>query len=279
MNVSDQKIAAFRQMHERGCFVMPNAWDVGSARWLRALGFKALATTSAGAAWAMVRPDTKVPRDEMLAHIQQMVEATDLPVNADFESGFSADTEEMAKNIKLCLETGVAALSIEDSKSENSAELYSLDRAVERIKVARAAVDAFGNGALLVARAECFLTGQPEPLQEAILRLKAYAAAGADVLYAPGPRSPDEIAAIVAAVAPKPVNLIVYWPSELKRDDWAALGVRRISVGSALARVAWNGFARASQMIASNGSFAGFDATQPRLDLDGFFDNDRRMYP
>lgn len=256
--------------------MLPNAWDNGSARWLRGKGFQALATTSSGAAWSMGRADTSVPLEDTLAHIRQMVEATDLPVNADFESGFAADVAGVSTNVLRCLETGVAALSIEDSRSEDSSQLYAFETAVERIKAARVAFDAHGNGALLVGRCEVYFTAHANPLQEAIRRLQAYSAAGADVLYAPGVRKPEEIAALVQAVAPKPFNLLIGWGSELSMSDYAKLGVRRISVGGALARAAWAGFTQAAEHLAA-GSFAGFAG--PRLDLDGFFAKDRREFP
>ncbi|MBV9111715.1 MAG: isocitrate lyase/phosphoenolpyruvate mutase family protein [Hyphomicrobiales bacterium] len=268
------KIAEFRRLHESGCFVIPNPWDIGSARWLRGLGFKALATTSSGAAWSLGFPDNGLPVDQALAHIRMIVEATDLPVNADFEGGFAHDAQGVARNVTRCLETGVAAVSIEDSTTDKAKPLYDLAHAVERMRAARGAVDAHGKGALLVGRAECFLTGHQDPLNEAISRLKAYAGAGADVLYAPGVRTREDIAAVVKAVAPKPVNVLIGWPSELTVSDLAALGVRRISVGGALARAAWSGFARTAEAIANQGSFSGFATNVPAVDLNGFFSKD-----
>ena len=268
------KIAAFRRLHESGCFVIPNPWDIGSARWLAGLGFKALATTSSGAAWSMGFPDNAITADQAIAHIRVIVEATELPVNADFEAGFARDAAGVAKNVTRCLDTGVAALSIEDSTGDKAKPLYDLGEAVERMKAARAAIDAKKSGALLVGRAECFLTGHPDPLPEAISRLQAYAQAGADVLYAPGVRKRDEIAAMVKAVAPKPVNVLIGWPSDLKVADLAGLGVRRISVGGALARVAWVGFAHAAEALAKEGSFAGLATSGPAVDLNGFFRKD-----
>ncbi len=204
-----EKRSAFRRLHERGCFVIPNPWDIGTARYLQHLHFKALATTSAGAAFSLGRPDNEtVTRDDMLAHIKMIVEASDLPVNADYESGYAHEPAKVAENVRLCVETGVAGLSIEDNSGDRANPLYDLDLAVARIRAARAAIDKSGADVLLTGRAECFLVGRPN-LQEAIERLVAYAAAGADCLYAPGIKSRDEIAAVVLAVAPKPVNVLV----------------------------------------------------------------------
>jgi 2-methylisocitrate lyase-like PEP mutase family enzyme len=274
MPTTAEKIAALRRLHESGCFVIPNPWDIGSARWLRGLGFKALATTSAGAAWSMGFPDNAITVDMAIEHIRVIVGATDLPVNADFESGFAKDAAGLAKNVTRCVDTGVAALSIEDSTGDKARPLFELAQAVERLKAARAAMDARGNGALLVGRAECFLTGHESPLREAIHRLEAYAEAGADMLYAPGLRTRDEVAAIVKAVAPKPVNVLIGWASDLTVAELAELGVRRISVGGALARAAWTGFAHAAERIASAGSFAGLGTNLPAVDLNGFFRKD-----
>ena len=270
------KIAELRRLHESDCFVIPNPWDIGSARWLKGLGFKALATTSSGAAWSLGFPDNGLHVDQALAHIRMIVEATELPVNADFEGGFAHDPEGVARNVARCLETGVAAVSIEDSTGDKAKPLYELAEAVERMRAARAAIDAHGKGALLVGRAECFLTGHDNPLKEAISRLEAYAGAGADVLYAPGVRTREDIGAVVKAVAPKPVNVLIGWPSDLTVSDLASLGVRRISVGGALARTAWSGFARAAETIAREGSFSGFATSAPAVDLNGFFSKDAK---
>jgi 2-methylisocitrate lyase-like PEP mutase family enzyme len=263
--------AAFRKLHESGCFVIPNPWDVGTARYLRRLGFKALATTSAGLAFSRGLADSDVPRDTMLSHIAEIVGATDLPVNADFESGYARDPDGVAESVRLCVETGVAGLSIEDSTGNRVKPLYDLSLAVERIQAARAAIDATGADVMLVGRAECFLVGHPEPLKEAISRLQAYAAAGADVLYAPGVKERADIQAIVSAVSPKPVNVLMGWNTGLKVSDLAEMGVRRISVGSSLARSAWGGFIRAAKAIAEEGSFAGFDNCAPFAELNNFF--------
>ncbi|WP_050452815.1 isocitrate lyase/PEP mutase family protein, partial [Candidatus Burkholderia verschuerenii] len=236
-----EKRAAFRAMHESGCFMLPNPWDIGSARYLETLGFKALATTSSGFAWSHGRADNHVTRDAVLAHLREIVAATDLPVNADFESGFGATPDEVAHSVKLAVETGVAALSIEDSTGDASAPLFPVDVAVERMKAARRAIDANGGDTLLVGRAENFFAGTPD-LDDAIARLKAYADAGADCLYAPGIKTREQIEAVVKAVAPKPVNLLIGGVSEWTLADVAALGVRRVSVGGGLARAAWGGF-------------------------------------
>ena len=259
--------AAFRKLHESGCFVIPNPWDIGTACYLRHLGFQALATTSAGFSFSKGMPDAAwaVPLDLALKHIAEIVSATDLPVNADFESGYSHDPRGVAANVRLCVETGVAGLSIEDTTGDREKPLYDLPLAVERIQAARTAI----GDVLLTARAECFLVGHSEPLRESIRRLQAYAEAGADVLYAPGVRERADIRAIVAAVHPKPVNVLA--PAGLKVSDLAELGVRRVSVGSSLARAAWTGFIRAAKLIAEDGSFAGFDGAVPYAELNEFF--------
>jgi 2-methylisocitrate lyase-like PEP mutase family enzyme len=266
----------FRELHQSGCFVIPNPWDIGTARYLRSLGFQALATTSSGFSFSRGLPDTDwaVPRDAVLGHIAEIVSAVDLPVNADFESGYAHEPEGVATNVRLCVETGVAGLSIEDSTGDRRKPLYDLPLAVERIKAARSAIDSSGDGVLLTGRAECFLVGHPDPLKGSIRRLQAYAEAGADVLYAPGPRSREDIKAIVAAVAPKPVNILMSANAGLRVSDLAELGVRRISVGSALARAAWGAFIRAAKAIASEGSFAGFDGSEPFAELNDFFRQD-----
>jgi 2-methylisocitrate lyase-like PEP mutase family enzyme len=275
MPTTSEKRAAFRRLHESGCFVLPNPWDVGSARYLQGLGFKALASTSSGAAWAMGAPDNGITLDMALTHIRALVEATELPVNADFEDGFAPAADEVGRNVARCLATGVAALSIEDSTGDSARPLYELAAAVERMRAARAAVDEAGGDALLVGRAECFLTGHPEPLAEAIRRLQAYAEAGADVLYAPGLRSREEVAAVVRAVAPKPVNVLAMASMELTAGELEDLGVRRISVGGALARAAWAGFLRAARGIAESGSFTALAGGTPGSELNRFFAADR----
>ena len=266
----------FRKLHESGCFVIPNPWDPGSARYLRHLGFRALATTSSGLAFSRGLPDSDwaIPREVVLNHIAEIAAAVELPVNADFESGYAHQPEGVADSVRLCVETGVAGLSIEDASGDRAKPLYDLPLAIARIKAARSAIDASGTGVLLTARAECYLVGHPEPLKESIRRLEAYAQVGADVLYAPGVRQRDEIQALVAAVSPKPVNVLMSANTGLRVADVAAMGVRRISVGSSLARAAWTGFIRAAKTIAVEGSFEGFDGIVPFAELNDFFRDD-----
>src|SRR5882672_4295795 len=271
-SIADKR-RTFQQLHEAGCFVIPNPWDVGSARFLQSLGFKALATTSSGFAWSQGYPDGAISRDMALAHLQEIVAATDLPVNADFESGFALDAVGVAESVRLAVETGVAGLSIEDSTGDAAKPLYELGAAVERMRAARRAIDKAGGDTLLVGRAECFLVGRPD-LDETIARLEAYAQAGADCLYAPGIRTRSEIAAVVAAVAPKPINLLVGFASELGMQEIAALGVRRVSVGGALARSAWGGFMRAAKRIAEEGKFDEFASAASGLELNALFRDD-----
>mgnify|MGYP001597304722 FL=1 len=274
MNATRPSIAdrrrTFRALHASGCFVIPNPWDVGSARYLEGLGFKALATTSSGFAWSQARPDNGITRDMALAHLRTMVEGTDLPVNADFESGFARDAAGVAESVRLAVETGVAGLSIEDSTGDARHPLFDIDVAVARMRAARRAIDEAGGDTLLVGRAECFLVGRPD-LDETIARLQAYASAGADCLYAPGLRPREHIAAVVAAVAPKPVNLLVGWASEWTVPQIAALGVRRVSVGGALARSAWGGFMRAARAIAEEGRFDEFASAARGDELNALF--------
>jgi 2-methylisocitrate lyase-like PEP mutase family enzyme len=267
---------AFRKLHESGCFVIPNPWDPGTARYLRHLGFKALATTSGGFAFSRGLPDgdSAATRDMVLNHIAEIVAAVEMPINADFQSGYADEPDGVAANVRLCVETGVAGLSIEDATGRREEPLYELSLAVERIRAARAAIDASHADVLLTARAECYLVGHPKPLPEAIRRLQAYAEAGADVLYAPGPQTPEEIQAIVTAVNPKPVNVLMSSNTGLKIADLAAMGVRRVSVGSALARAAWTGFIRAAKKIANEGSMEGFDGSISFSELEDFFQKD-----
>jgi len=263
----------FRQLHDQGCFVMPNPWDVGTAIALTAMGFPALATTSAGFAFAGGRPDTPTALgvDAVLGNIAEIVDAVDLPVNADFQAGYADDLEGLAENVKRCVATGVAGLSIEDARASTEDPLFSLPEAVERIQVARSAIDESGADVLLTARAECFLTGHPAPLAEAIARLQAFAEAGADVLYAPGLRSRKDIAAVVDSVHPHPVNVLMGSDTGLTVSDLAALGVRRISVGSALSRVAWGAFLSAARQIADDGRFGGLAQAAPFDELNAMF--------
>lgn len=261
---------AFRALHDSGCFVIPNPWDIGSAKYLQKLGFRALATTSSGAAWRHGRADGRMKVEEVLVHLREIVQATDLPVNADFEGGYAADADGVARNVRLAVDTGVAGLSIEDSTGDAAAPLRSIPESVERIRAARAAIDATGGETLLVGRAENFIVNRPD-LDDAIRRLQAYAEAGADCLYAPGIRTREQIAAVVAAVAPKPVNLLVGFPTELRLPDIEALGVRRVSVGGALARSAWGGFMRTAQAIAGEGRFDGFATAASGAELNAMF--------
>jgi 2-methylisocitrate lyase-like PEP mutase family enzyme len=270
--------AAFRTLHESGCFLIPNPWDAGSARYLQGLGFKALATTSAGFAFSLGRPDSAaaVPLETSLAHFAELVAASDLPVNADFQAGYADTPPGVGANVRRCVETGVAGLSIEDSTGDPRRPLYDLDEAVARLKAARAAIDASGTGVLLTARAECHLVGTPDPLKESIRRLQAYADAGADVLYAPGPHERTDIKAIIDAVAPKPVNVLIGGRTDLALEDLAEMGARRVSVGAALARAAWTGFIRAARTMAEAGRFDGLQGTVPFAELNAFFEADQR---
>lgn len=269
------QVDAFRRLHESGCFVMPNPWDEGSARWLRGQGFKALASTSAGFAFTKARADQDVPRDMMLAHLAELVKAVpDLPINADFENGYADTPDGVAANVKLCIATGVAGLSIEDATGRSDEPLYSFELAVERVKAARRAVDETGTGVVLTARAECFLTGHPDALNESVRRITAYAEAGADVLYAPGPKTSADISAIVAAAGGKPVNTLVYGDVGLSVSEIAATGTRRISIGAALARAAWAAFIEATRLIAQEGSFKGFAGNGASAPLNPFFRDD-----
>jgi 2-methylisocitrate lyase-like PEP mutase family enzyme len=262
--------SAFRALHESGCFVMPNPWDPGSAKYLQHLGFPALATSSAGFAFSRGLADYDVPRDAMLAHIADMVRAVGVPVSADFESGFAHEPDAVARNVRLCVGTGVAGLSIEDATGDPSRPLYELPLAIDRIRATRGAIDTSKSGVLLTARAECYLVGHPEPFKESVRRLQSYAEAGADVLYAPGLHQRDDIRAIVAELSPRPVNILMSANDGLKVEDLADLGVRRISVGSGLLRAAWSGFMRAAQGLAE-GRFSGFDSLAPVAELNGFF--------
>jgi len=249
-------VTKFRAMHESGCFVLPNPWDVGTTIYLERLGFKALATTSAGFAFSRGKQDGAVPRDEMLAHVLEIVEATALPVNADFLNGFANNPEEVAANVKLCVRTGVAGLSVEDNSQDPAAPLYEKNLAVERIGAARSAIDTSETGVVLTGRCEAWLVRDPNPLRTALERLAAYAEAGADCLYAPGVSNPDEITQIVKTVAPKPVNVLVSgFNHQLSVSELGDLGVRRISLGSGLALAAWGTFLRAAQDIQTNGTF------------------------
>ena len=264
----EERRERFRELHTSGCFAIPNPWDVGSARYLQHLGFRAIATSSAGFAFSRGLPDNDLPRETMLAHIRELVEATDVPVNADFENGYADEPEGVAASVRLCVETGVAGLSIEDSSDRPEQSLYDIGHAVERIRAAREAIG--GSGVVLVGRAECFLVGRPD-MEEVLRRLTAYAEAGADCLYAPGIRSREQVAAVVAAVAPKPVNVLISAPGGLTLAEAAELGVRRVSVGGALARAAWGGFLQAARELAEQGTFGGFADAAPHAELQAFF--------
>jgi 2-methylisocitrate lyase-like PEP mutase family enzyme len=268
MTDTASKRARFRTLHQSGCFVIPNPWDVGSARLLQHLGFEALASTSSGHAWTTGRPDYGVTRDEELAHLTALCAGVDLPVNADFQYGFAAGPEEVAANVRLAVETGVAGLSIEDQKPGARGDLHDLPFAVERIRAARAAIDATGQDVMLVARAEILLF-EPEAITAAIDKLAAFAEAGADCLYAPGVKKKEDIAAMVRAVAPKPVNVLMWGPG-LSVAELAELGVRRISVGGTLARVAWGAMLAAAEKM-RDGSFDGLASAIPGKQMNSIF--------
>ena len=265
---------AFHKLHEAGCFVMPNPWNVGTARYFQGLGFKALATTSSGFAHAQGCADGAVPRDPMLQHLREIVEATDLPVNADFEGGYADTPEGVAESIRLGVETGVAGLSIEDSTGDPANPLYDFDLAVARVRAARAAIDKAGSKVVFTARTEGFICGRPD-LDETIRRLKAFAELGADCLYPPGIKTREQITAVVKAVAPKPVNLLVS-TSAFTVAEIAAMGVRRISVGGTLARVAWPAVTQSARQIAETGKFDSFAGVMPNSELNALFRAERR---
>lgn len=259
----------FRELHQSGCFVIPNPWDVGSARTLEHLGFPALATTSSGFAWTLGRADNQVTLEECLAHLQAVCAAVTVPVNADFEGGFAIEPYAVATNVAAAATTGIAGISIEDSTGDASAPLFEFELAVERVRAARRALDASGTGILLTGRSEGFIVGRPD-LRETIRRLTAYAEAGAECLYAPGIRSIADITAVVAAVAPRAVNVLVGGDFTTV-DELARLGVRRISVGGALARAAWTGFLGAAKEIAERGTFTGLARAIPFAEINDSF--------
>jgi len=250
-------VAEFLRLHSSGCFVMPNPWDVGSARALEQLGFKALATTSAGLAWTLGRADTQVTRDQALDHLRQIADAVTVPVNADFEDGYASEPAQVAENVKMAADTGIAGLSIEDASGDAAEPLYQFERALARVAAARRAIDESGTGLVLTARSEGFVCGRPD-IDETIQRLRAYADVGADCLYAPRINQLDHVTAVVAAVSPKPINLLINTPFTTVAEA-AQLGVRRISVGGTLARTAWDGFLRAAREIADEGTFSRFE--------------------
>ncbi len=260
----------FHALHASGCFLIPNPWDQGSALMLQGMGFQALASTSSGFAWSIGQADNRIEREQALEHLAALVAATDVPINADFENGFGATPAAVAASVTLAVATGVAGLSIEDSSGDAAQPLFSVDDARQRMQAARRAIDAAGGDTLLVGRAEGLLWGRTD-LDEIIARLRAYADAGADCLYAPGLREPAQIRRVVEAVAPKPLNLLVGWSSELTLDSIGALGVRRVSVGGALARAAWGGLLRAARTL-QQGRFDGFADAAPGSELNAFFD-------
>jgi 2-methylisocitrate lyase-like PEP mutase family enzyme len=269
-----EKRKTFRKLHEAGCFVIPNPWNVGSARYLQGLGFKALATTSSGFAHSQGYADGALARDAVLAHFRELAAATDVPLNADFEDGLADDLNKLAENVTLCVATGVAGLSIEDSPNNATVPLYPLDIAVARVKAARAAIDRAGGEVVFTARAEGFIRGVPD-LDDVIRRLRAYRDAGADCLYAPGIKARDQIEAVVKAVAPQPVNFLNSGAFGFTVADLAGMGVRRISVGGSLARVAMHAFIRVATEIAHDGKFDGFAGLIGNAELNEFFSADR----
>jgi 2-methylisocitrate lyase-like PEP mutase family enzyme len=265
--------ADFRKLHDRGCFVMPNPWDSGSAAYLERIGFRALATSSAALAFSRALPDSPraFSRERVLEHVRDIVDATELPVSADFQSGYADDLDRLAENVRLCVQTGAAGLSIEDATGNARRPLFDLQQATKRVAAARLAIDATGAQVVLTGRAECFLVGHRKPLEECIKRLRAYAKAGADVLFAPGLRDSRSIEDLVNALDPKPVNVLVGEATGLRVADLAKMGVRRISVGSALARTGWTAFMHAADLIAASGDFGGFKGIATTRDVSRLF--------
>lgn len=263
-----EKRQAFKAMHTDGCFLLPNPWDLGSARFLAGMGFKAIASSSAGYAWTKGRPDGQLSREDVLNHLHELVEAVDVPINADFENGFAVDEDELEESIGLLLDTGVAGFSLEDSTGDPEEPLMPIEEAARRISIARALIDSTGHEVVLVGRAENFFVGVPD-LDDTLERLKAYSEAGADCLYAPGIRTEQEIRAVVQAVAPKPVNVLIGWDSDLTLQTLGNMGVRRVSVGGALARTAWGGFIRAAHGL-TEGRF-NFTNAAPAAELNKRF--------
>jgi len=274
MSPSDKR-QVFRALHKSGCFVIPNPWNVGSARYLQGLGFKALATTSSGFAHAQGYADGDMTRAMMLAHLREIADAADVPVNADFEGGYADDPEGVAESVRLCVETGVAGLSIEDSTANPAQPLYDFDLALARVKAARAAIDKAGGDVVFTARTEGFIRGRPD-MDETIRRLKAFADAGADCLYSPGIKTREQIEATVKAVAPKPINFLNGGAFGFTVKDLAGMGVRRISVGGTLARVAMHAFVKSATEIATDGKFDSFAGVMPNAELNNFFSADRK---
>jgi 2-methylisocitrate lyase-like PEP mutase family enzyme len=277
MSIADKR-QTFRRLHESGCFVIPNPWNVGSARYLQGLGFKALATTSSGYAHSIGYSDGDVTRDMVLAHCREIAAATDVPVNADFEAGYAEDPDGVAANVRLCVETGVAGLSIEDFTGDEANPLYDFDLALARVKAARKAIDAAGSGVVFTARTEGFIHNRPD-IDETIRRLKAFADAGADCLYSPGIKTREQIVATVKAVAPMPINFLNSGSFGLTVKDLATMGVRRISVGGTLARVAMHAFVKSARDIAEQGQFDSFAGVIPNAELNKFFHDDLPRRP
>ncbi len=277
MGISEKR-RAFRALHQSGCFVIPNPWNVGSARYLQGLGFKALATTSAGFAHAQGYSDGDVTRDMMLAHFREIAQVSDVPVNADFEGGYADDPDEVADNVKLCVATGVAGISIEDYTEDDANPLYDFDLAVRRVRAARDAIDKAGGEVVFTARTEGFIRNRPD-IDETIRRLKAFADAGADCLYSPGIKTREHIAATVKAVAPKPINFLNSGAFGFTVDDLATLGIRRISVGGTLSRVAMHAFIQSARQIAQEGKFDSFTGVVPNAELNKFFHDDLPRRP
>lgn len=265
-----EKRNTFKELHKTGCFVIPNPWSVGSALYLQGLGFKALASTSSGYAHALGFADGALSRDAVLAHYAELAAATDIPLNADFENGFAHEPDPVADNVRRCIETGVAGLSIEDFTGDESAPLYDFDKAVARVRAARQAIDKSGSGVLLTGRAEGFLHGRPD-LDDAIRRLTAFAEAGADCVYVPGIKSREQIEAVVKAVKPKAVNLLMSFAGGFTVDDIATMGVRRISVGGTLARVAMDALIKSATQIVKEGKFDSFAGVISNAELNKFF--------
>jgi 2-methylisocitrate lyase-like PEP mutase family enzyme len=275
-NIADKR-RVFRKLHESGCFVIPNPWNVGSARYLQGLGFKALASTSSGFAHSQGYADGEVPLEMMLAHFREIAEVTEIPLNADFEGGFADDPAGVAKNVQRCVETGVSGLSIEDSTPDPANPLYDFDLTVARVKAARAAIDKAGGDVVFTARSEGFTRGRPD-IDETIRRIKAFVAAGADCIYTPGIKTREHIEATVKAAAPKPVNFLNSGAFGFTVSDLAGMGVRRISVGGSLARVAMNAFINSARTIANEGKFDSFAGVITNPELNKFFSEDRKKY-
>ena len=271
VSVIDKRLS-FRKLHESGCFVIPNPWNVGTARFLQAQGFKALATTSSGFAHAQGYADGAMALDSVLVHLREIADAVDVPVNADFEGGYADDPAKVAEHVRLAVATGIAGISIEDSTGDGSNPLYDFDLAVARVRAARAVID-HASGPIFTARSEGFIVGRPD-LAETIRRLTAFADAGADCLYAPGIRTQEQITAVVQAVAPKPVNFLMSAATNFTVSDLAQMGVRRISLGGTLARVAWTAVSKAVRQITEEGRFDLLSGTMPNAELNTFFRED-----